>query len=125
MLSILSMGAPGLSVREMTLVSEEGLTGLFMHSVAEERRLSGEIMPVPRLENTVADWMELADWRIRFPPFPPPPPPPAPTPVEEEGEPLPPSPRPFGKQAVDEGGTLLTPTCVLLETCSMQVKEKT
>lgn len=116
-LSIFNIGAPGLSVSDITFVSEDGRTGLFTHSVAEGRRLRGEVIPAPCLEKTVADWMELADWRIRFPPPPPPP-------VEEEGEPLPPPPPPFGRQAGADGGTPPTPTplsppipCVLLETC--------
>lgn len=88
-LSIFSIGAPGLSVKEITLVSEEGRTGLLAHSVAEDRRFNGEIKPLC-LEKIAADWSELA--AVIRPP------------VDEEGEPLPP-----GRQDVIEGGTPTPP----------------
>ncbi len=39
--SVFNIGAPGLSVRDMTFVSEEGRTGLFTHSVGDRRARGG------------------------------------------------------------------------------------
>lgn len=78
-------------MREMTFVSEEGRTGLFTHSVAEERRFNWEIVPSRR--GKTAACTELVEV-IRLPA----------AVVEVEEDPLPP-----GRQVV--GGGVLPETC--------------